>query len=136
MYQVFDRDREKTKYYILFAFIITALFLVTVVYKNDEKITNKNVDLSIQYSEIKSIKEFLLNKINSPFTNINHEIKKGESIQKILKKYKIPNNEIQAVIIQYKKYSNPKNLLTGDKIEIVIEKNLQNKIRFSLNKKR
>jgi len=111
---------------MLSAFFFVFLILVAVAYKNDGKITDKK-EAIIQYSELTSIKKFLFGKIRSPFININYEIKKGDSIQKILQKNKISNNEIQAVIKQYKKYSNPNQLLTGNKIDIVIEKNLSKK---------
>ena len=69
----------------------------------------------------------MLQSIRSPFTNINYEIKSGDSIQKILKKFKIQNNEIQTVINQYKKYSNPNQLLMSNKIDLIIEENLYKK---------
>ena len=130
MYQILKQNREKTKYFILFTFILTFSLLLTVVFKNDEKIKNKEINISLQYEDLTSIKEFLLTLIKSPFININYEIKSGDSIQKILKKFKIQNNEIQNVIGQYKKYNNPNQLLTGTKIDIIIEENLSKKNYF------
>jgi len=136
MYQILKQNREKTKYFILFTFIITFSLLLTVVFKNDEEIKNKEINVSFQHEDLTSIKEFLLKSIKSPFTNINYEIKSGDSIQKILKKFKIQNNEIQNVISQYKKYNNPNQLLTGNKIDIIIEENLSKKnysvVKFSI----
>jgi len=101
------------------------LLLVTVVYKSDEKITKKSglIQNSTKVADLKTFKEFLLNQIKSPFINLNYEIKKGDTIQKILKKYKVKNNDIQTTIKQYKKYGNPNQLLVGNKIDIIIEKN-------------
>ena len=127
MYQILKQNREKTKYFILFTFIITFSLLLTVVFKNDEKIKNKEINVSFQHEDLTSIKEFLLTLIKSPFININYEIKSGDSIQKILKKFKVHNNEIQAVINQYKKYSNPNQLLMSNKIDLIIEENLSKK---------
>nr|ABZ06032.1 putative peptidase family M23/M37 [uncultured marine microorganism HF4000_005D21]ABZ10427.1 putative peptidase family M23 [uncultured marine bacterium HF4000_APKG3108] len=127
MYQILKQNREKTKYFILFTFIITFSLLLTVVFKNDEKIKNKEINVSFQHEDLTSIKEFLLTLIKSPFININYEIKSGDSIQKILKKFKVHNNEIQAVINQYKKYSNPNQLLMSHKIDLIIEENLSEK---------
>ena len=126
MLQILKISKTNTRYYVLSTFFFVFLILVAVAYKNDGKITDKK-EAIIQYSELTSIKKFLFGKIRSPFININYEIKKGDSIQKILQKNKISNNEIQAVIKQYKKYSNPNQLLTGNKIDIVIEKNLSKK---------
>ena len=127
MYQFIDKviPNEKRWYLILAVSILVITFLVTVVHKN-ENLAQKNIktDSSLNTKELDIIKEFFLKKINSPFFNINYEIKNGDSIQKILKKFKIPNNQIQNVIEQYKKYSNPNKLLAGDNIDIVIEKKL------------
>ena len=127
MYQILKQNREKTIYVILFTLIITFSLLVTVAFKNDQEIKNKEINVSLDHEDLISIKEFLLKSIRSPFTNINYEIKSGDSIQKILKKFKIQNNEIQNVINQYKKYSSPNKLMTGNKIDIIIEENLSEK---------
>ena len=123
MYQVFRKNWDKTKYLLISGLIVTFLFLVTVVYKSDEKITKKSESiLSSQESpDLKTFKKFILNQIRSPFINLNYEIKRGDTIQKILKRYKVKNNEIQIVINQYKKYGNPNKLLVGNKIDIIIE---------------
>ena len=129
MYETSKRNWDKAKYFILSGFIIILLLLLTVVYKSDEKITtksknNKDIYKDIyEVSDLKIFKEFLLNQIKSPFSNINYEIKKGDTIQKILKKYKVQNNEIQTVINQYKKYGNPNQLMVKNKIDIIIEEN-------------
>ena len=127
MYQILKQNREKTKYFIIFTFIITFSLLLAVVFKNDEEIKNKEINVSFQHEDLTLIKEFLLTLIKSPFININYEIKSGDSIQKILKKFKVHNNEIQAVINQYKKYSNPNQLLMSNKIDLIIEENLSEK---------
>ena len=124
MYNILKRNWDKTKYILLSGFIIIFLLLLTVVYKSDEKITkisenNKNL---YDVSDLKAFKQFILDQIKSPFTNIDYEIKKGDTIQKILQQYKIQNNEIQTVINQYKKYGNPNRLLVGNKIDIIVEK--------------
>ena len=98
-----------------------------VVFKNDETIIKNKKNISFQHPDIVLIKKFLLSKIKSPFINVNYEIKSGDSIQRILQKFEIQNNEIQTIINQYKKYSNPNQLLKGNKIDIIIKKNLLKK---------
>lgn len=126
MYQTLKKNWDKTKYFVFIGLIITFLLLLTVVYKSDEKIIKKSESNKHSYevSDLKIIKAFLLNQIKSPYTNINYEIKKGDTIQKILKKYKVQNNEIQTIINQYKKYGSPNQLLIGNKIDIIVEKKL------------
>ncbi len=138
MYQIIIKNWDKQKYVILFAAILTLLLLVTVVYKSDEKIVKKSEVIKIfsDESDVKKFKNFLLSKIKSPFINLNYKINKGDTIQKILKKYKIPDNEIDTIINKYKKYGNPNNLLVGNKIDIIIEKGIEKKnssvIKFSV----
>ncbi len=126
MFQVLKKNWDESKYLILSVIFIISILLLTVVYKSDEKITKKTATVAISYEnpDLKTFKKFLLNKIKSPFTNLNYEIKKGDTIQKILKKLKVQNNDIQNVIDQYKKYGNPNKLLVGNKIDIIVEKSL------------
>ena len=118
---------EKTKYFILFSVTLMLLVLIVSHYRNEEVPINKKEITAYRTSDVKIIKDFFFSKINSPFLYDNYEIKKGDTIQKILKNYKIKNNEIQNIINQYKKYVNSKQLLAGNKIEITIRKTAINK---------
>ena len=122
MYRILNKNKEKTIYFILFAFLITILLLVSVVYKNDEGIKKIETNILSHDQELILVKKFFFNSLKSPFTNINYEIKSGESIQKILQKLKIKNNEIQLVINHFKKYGNPNQLLAGNRIDIVVKR--------------
>ena len=124
MYQDIKKNWGKAKLLILFATTITLLLLLTVVYKSDQKITKKSELIKDfnEESDLKKFKKFLLNQIKSPFINLNYEINKGDTIQKILRKYKVQNSEIQRVINQYKKFGKPNQLLVGQKIDIIIKK--------------
>ena len=100
MHDVLKRNWDKTKYLILSGFAVIFLLLVTVVYKSDEKITKKSelISSSNKETDLKTFKEFLLKQIKSPFINLNYKIKKGDTIGKILKKYKVQNRDINTVI--------------------------------------
>ena len=126
MYQIFKQNWAKSKYFIISGLFIASVLLFTIFFKSDEKILKKTEmgDISNKLSETKLFKEFVLEQIKSPFTNVNYVIKKGDTIQKILQKYKVSNTEIQNVINQFKKYSNPNNLLLGNKIDITVKKNI------------
>ena len=125
MYEILKKNWDKSKYFLLSSFVIFFFLLVTILYKNENKIEPKSESYKDSYElpDLTIFKEYLFNQIKSPFININYEIKKGDTIQKILKKYKVKNNEIQNVINQYKKYSSPSQLFVGNKIDIIIEKN-------------
>ena len=125
MYHIFRKNWDKTKYLVISGLIILSLLLITLSYKSDEKIVKKSekVEYTTDNSDFITFKEFLLNQIKSPFFNQIYTIKKGDTIQKILKKYKVKNSDIQTVINQYKKYGNSNQLLAGTIIDIIIEKN-------------
>jgi len=138
MYEDIKKNWDKAKHLILFAITITLLLLLTVVYKSDQKITKKSELIKDfnEESDLKKFKKFLLNQIKSPFINLDYEINKGDTIQKILRKYKVQNSEIQTVINQYKKFGKPNQLLVGQKIDIIIKKETATKknsiIKFSV----
>ena len=125
MNQILKKTIYTAKYPMIFGAILIFLLLFTVVFKSDEKITKKSeiVESLNNSSDIQTFKKYIFNQIISPFININYEIKKGDTIQNILKRNNVNNTEIQTVISQYKKYGNPNKLLTGNKIDITIEKN-------------
>ena len=124
MIEIFKRNVNKAKHIALFGLIITSVLLVTVVYKSDEKIRKRSEIISDtnKIEDLETFKKFFFSKINSPFTNLNYEIKKGDTIQKVLKQLKVKNPEIQILINQYKKYGNPNYLSAGTKIDITLEK--------------
>jgi murein DD-endopeptidase MepM/ murein hydrolase activator NlpD len=74
------------------------------------------------------IKNFILEKIHSPFSHIEHKVKKNETIVSILKKNKIKEREVSKVISLYKKYGKNSKILSGSIIDIVIKKNVSKKI--------
>ena len=112
----FIRDNwDKTKYLAVAALtLMVVLILLTTNYKNDELVKSKKRIAPYHESELLLVKNFFFSKIRSPFLTVEHQIKRGENIQKILKNYKINNNEIEKIIKQYKKYTKPNQLIAGN----------------------
>ena len=127
MYDLIKNNWEKTKYFLLTILILRVLVSFANLYKNDEMAKSNTSNISYQDIELSVIKDFFFAKIKSPFIVADYEIKLGDSIQKILKSYKIKNSEIQNIISQYKKYGNPNRLLVGNIISIVVEEKLSKK---------
>ncbi len=138
MYQFIKKNFDKTKHIALAGVAIISLSLVAAIYDSKEiRVNNsKTVKNTQEATDLQIFKKFLLSQIKSPFKNLNYEIKKGDTIQKILKKHEVQNKDIQKVIQQFKKYSNPGQLMAGNKIDIILEKNpetLKNSIiKFSI----
>jgi len=136
MYQFINKNLDKMKHFFVFLICITFLLLLAIAYKNDDVASKKLKNISLENSQFEQFKGFLLSKINSPFINKKYEVKSGDTIQKILKKFNVKNNDVQAVINKYKKYSNPNNLYKGNIIDIIVEKTKSGKnnsiLKFSV----
>ena len=133
MYNLTKTNWGKAKYFLLTAITLAVLILFTISNKNDEVIKGRTSNISYQSPELSLVKDFFLSKIKSPFIVTDYEIKSGDSIQKILKSYKIKNKEIQNIINQYKKYGDPNRLLVGNKIGVIVEKKLPEKNNSIVN---
>ena len=128
---------EKGRYILIFTTIVLVVFLLSVVYKKDSKLTEKNESsITLNHPEFDSIKKYFFKQINSPFSNINYKVKSGDTIEKILKNLKVDNNEVQKVIQLYKKYSKNYQLQENNIIDIIIKKNISKKnnsiLKFTL----
>jgi len=137
MYEIIKKNWLNNKAIGFFGIVITLLILITIAYKSDGEKTEKSeiFKFSDQKSDVINFKKFLLSQIKSPFININYEISQGDTIQKILKKYKVKNREIQTVINEYKKFGKSSHLTVGKKIHIIIEKDVKENnsiIKFSI----
>ena len=122
MYKYFFKNREQIKQVSIFTLIALSLFIFLFLFKNDKEIKINENNTYFESKDFSLIKKYIYKKINSPYLNVNYEIKKGDTIQKILKKFNVPNEDIIKVINEYKKYSKPNQLLTGNTIDIIVEK--------------
>ena len=79
MYSGITKNWERIKQFLLIVFFGTIIILLGVAYKNDQKITtnktNKTENILLENEDLKSIKEFFLGKILSPFDNVKYKIK-------------------------------------------------------------
>ena len=82
---------------IIVAFLIffTILFFVSssIIIKNNDK-NRDNFEEIIKTNEFKNITNFLISKINSPYQEISYTIQNKDTVEKILKKFKIRNEDI------------------------------------------
>ena len=91
--------------FVLVAFFI---FFSTLFFVSSNLIQKKNNEYSDNLKEITKNTEFsnltnyLISKINSPYEEINYVIKNNDTVEKILKKYKIRNDDIGEISVQLK----------------------------------
>ena len=88
---------EKAKYFLITIVSLTIVLFFIISYKNDKSVKDDKSNILYEQTEVLSLKEFFFSKIKSPFKTVDYEIKSGDSIQKILKKYEIKNSDIQII---------------------------------------
>ena len=105
---------------LIFAVII---YFTTYNSINNQKIQNeKNLEIffnSKDYSDNK--KRSFFESLKNPYTEFNYKIENNDSIGRILKKFKISDNEIQKIIDGLKK-KKLTNIYAGRDLNIVLKK--------------
>ena len=121
-FKVTGQNRQKTLYFLIFASIISAFFIFGIFNKQTERnpqYSNNNINLN---KDLLALKDYLFNKLETPFVNINYLIEKGDTLERILRKHKINNRDIGKTITEYKKYHKEKKIEAGNYVNIVSKK--------------
>ena len=104
-------------------FFISLTFFIGANYfekKNQEYEANiKTISKSNSFSNLTN---FFISKINSPYSEIRYVIKNNDSIEKILKKLGVENNDIKSISANLKR-KNLSNIYSGRELIIVLKKN-------------
>ncbi len=123
-------SKIKVVNYLVFILIITFTMYGLKKYSEHIEIEReefyKKLNAHNEYSKIKS---FLSKKINSPYVNIQHKLKRGETIASILKYYEIDKKHINLISQEIKNLKITKRLTENLIIDLVIEKNISKENR-------
>ena len=107
---------------ISFLFIFTSLFFISsnLIDKNN-KVKKNNFEEITKTNEFSDLTNFLISKINSPYEEINYIIKNNDTVEKILKKYQVKDEDIKNISIQLKK-KKLANIYSGRKLSLIVKK--------------
>ena len=97
--------------------------------KNNED--GNNLKEITKNDEFFNLTNFLVSKINSPYEEISYVIKNNDTVEKILKQFKIQNNDIREISVQLKNRKLT-NIYSGRKLSLIIKK-LENGSRTVVN---
>ncbi len=107
---------------VSFLIIFSVLFFISfnlIEQKSEKKASNlKEIT---ETSEFSNLTNFLFSKINNPYEEINYVIKNNDTVEKILKKFKVKNNDIKSISAKLKQ-QNLSNIYSGRKLTLVIKK--------------
>ena len=104
------------------SFFITVVFFTISSSINKKNIVNKNNFSEVTKSnEFSNLTTFLISKINSPYKEIKYTIKNNDSIERILKKYDIDNNDIKNISLKLKQ-KKLSNIYSGRELSLILKK--------------
>jgi len=116
---------EKNWSIIIYPIILLSIFIIYSVtfniLKDQKKINETNLEKFFNTKEFQGIKKQFFYSLESPYLEFKYKIEMNDSIGKILKKFKIRENEIQ-LIIQGLKEKKLTNIYAGRELSIVIKK--------------
>ena len=107
---------------ITFVIVFTGFFFITSNLINKKnKDSEKNFYEITKSSEFSNFSNFLISKINSPYKEIDYIIKNNDSIEKILKNFKVRGEDIKNISIKLKQ-KKLVNIYSGRKLNLIIKK--------------
>ena len=107
---------------IFFLIFFSTLFFISsnlINKKNKENINN--FEEITKTNEFSNLTSYLISKINSPYNEISYIIQKNDTIEKILKKFKVRNDDISEISIQLKQ-KKLANIYSGRKLSLILKK--------------
>ena len=110
---------------LIYPLIFLIFFLVyssTYNFVNNQKSENeRNLEIFFNSEEFSNIKGSFIENLKSPYIEFEYIIQNNDSLDKILRKFKVSENEIQKVIESLKK-KNLSNIYAGRQLKIVLKK--------------
>ena len=118
-------DLTKRSSLLIYPIIILIFFIIytfTYNFVNNQKTENeKNLEDFFSSQEFTEAKSLFFDNFRSPYIEFNYIIENNDSLGKILKKFKISDNEIQKIVENLKK-KKLSNIYAGRKLNIVLKK--------------
>ena len=108
---------------IAFLFVLIILTITSTVFYNNKKLTiNKNYKELINNIYFQKSGNYIFDNLSPRYKTVDHKISRGETFDKILKNYSIPNNEILKIKKNLDPYYNLNNLKTNLDIKFIIDR--------------
>ena len=102
--------------------IFTLSFFIILNFIEQKNLQDKNnFETLTSSNEFSNLTNYFISKLNSPYEEIKYSIKNNDSVEKILKQFKIRDSDIKdiSVQLQQKKLT---NIYTGRKLNLILKK--------------
>ena len=104
-----------------FIFFSTLFFISSNLIQKKNNKDSDNLKEITKNTEFSNLTNYLISKINSPYEEINYVIKNNDTVEKILKKYKIRNEDIGEISVQLKERKLA-NIYSGRRLSLIFKK--------------
>mgnify|MGYP001276159969 CR=1 FL=1 len=107
---------------ISFIIIFSGIFFISMnlIHKKNKNSMNNFKEIT-ENNEFSNLANFFISKINSPYKEVEYVIKNNDTVEKILKKYKIRDNDIKKISLKLKE-KKLTNIYSGRKVLIILKK--------------
>ena len=107
---------------ISFLIVFSTIFFISsnFIDKTNRKNANNFKEIT-ENNEFSNLTNFFISKINSPYEEISYVLKKNDTVEKILNKFKVRNADIKTISIKLKQ-NNLANINSGRKLSLIIKK--------------
>ena len=107
---------------VTIATIFSVIFFISsnlISKKNQEN--KKNFKEIAKTNDFYNLRNFFVSKITSPYEEVNYQIQVNDTLEKILKRYKVKNEDINNISTKLKS-KNLSNIYSGKKLSLIIKK--------------
>ena len=109
-------------FFVTFLIVFSVLFFITSNLINEKnKVVASNLEQISKTNDFSNFSKFLISKIKSPYEEINYSIKNNDTIEKILKKFKIRESDINIISVKLKE-NKLTNIYSGRKLSLILKK--------------
>ena len=108
--------------YISFIFIFSGFFFIsyTLIENKNAKNTDNLKEIT-KNNEFLNLSNYLISKINSPYKEIDYVIKNNDTVEKILKNFRIQDEDIKIISVKLKE-KKLDNIYAGRKLNLITKK--------------
>ena len=121
-------SRKMEEIVLITGSILLVFFIYSAIAYNSilEKKRIESIDSFLSNNQTILLKNYILNQVKSPYLEYDYIIKDSDTIEKILKKFSIKNDEITFIVKKIKKM-NLSNIAPNQKINFILKKGKDSK---------
>tara|TARA_B100001248_G_C27378788_1_gene455802 strand:+ start:205 stop:1551 length:1347 start_codon:yes stop_codon:yes gene_type:complete len=102
--------------------IFTLTFFIILNFIDQRNLQDKNnFETLTSSNEFSNLTNYFISKLNSPYEEIKYSIKNNDSVEKILKQFKVRDSDIKDISVQLKQ-KKLTNIYTGRKLNLILKK--------------